>query len=62
MCEPLCEVGTRCAPRLRVHVQVRKASAQAVLGEPLSRDPWLLELRVACLSAQQVVAVVERRL
>uniref|UniRef100_A0A7S3R862 Uncharacterized protein n=1 Tax=Dunaliella tertiolecta TaxID=3047 RepID=A0A7S3R862_DUNTE len=41
---------------------VRKASMQAAVGEPLWREPWLAQLGVGCLSAQQVIAVVERRL
>ncbi|KAF5834092.1 TIP-1 family-domain-containing protein [Dunaliella salina] len=40
---------------------VRKASTQAAMGEPLWREPWLAQLGVGCLSAQQVIAVVERR-
>ncbi|KAL6750950.1 TIP-1 family-domain-containing protein [Haematococcus lacustris] len=41
---------------------VRLASAQQVLGQPLWKEPYLVSIKVSCLSAQQVVAVLERRL
>lgn len=59
---PASSLPVRCAAHcLCGCLQVRRASACSVAGQPLTSDPWLSELGVGCLSAQQVVAVVERR-